>query len=91
MMRAAMVPVINTNFLTIIQTNVDKEFQGRVMGIVFAIASAVSPIGMIISGPLAKVMGMRMLFFYCALLQIISVGIVWFFTSVKHVKYEETH
>jgi hypothetical protein len=59
------------------------------MGIVFAIASAVSPLGMIISGPLAKVMGMKTLFFFCALLQIFSVGIVWFFTSVKHVRYEE--
>jgi DHA3 family macrolide efflux protein-like MFS transporter len=89
MVRAAMVPIINTNFLTIIQTNVDKQIQGRVMGIVFAIASAVSPIGMIVSGPLAKVMGMKILFFFCALLQIVSVGIVWFFTSVKHVRYEE--
>ncbi|MEJ2276736.1 MAG: MFS transporter [Candidatus Lokiarchaeota archaeon] len=89
LIRAGMIPIINTNFLTIIQTNVEKEKQGRIMAIVMAISSAVSPIGMIISGPLAKFIGIKELYIWCAISQMISVFIVWFFTNVKKVRYED--
>ncbi|MBD3196420.1 MAG: MFS transporter, partial [Candidatus Lokiarchaeota archaeon] len=89
LIRAAMIPVINTNFLTIIQTNVSSETQGRVMSIVIAIASAVSPIGMILSGPLAELIGIIPLFLICATLDMVCVVIVWFFTGIRKVKYEK--
>jgi len=88
MIRAAMIPVINTNFLTIIQTNVSAETQGRVMSIVITIASAVSPIGMVLSGFIAEAIGIVPLFLTFAALELISVLITWLFSNVRHVVYE---
>ena len=88
MVRAAMIPVINTNFLTIIQTNVSAETQGRVMSIVITIASAVSPIGMVLSGFIAEAIGIVPLFLTFAALELISVLITWLFSNVRHVVYE---
>ena len=88
MIRAAMIPVINTNFLTIIQTNVSAETQGRVMSIVITIASAVSPIGMILSGFIAEAIGIVPLYLTFAALELASVLITWLFSNVRHVVYE---
>jgi DHA3 family macrolide efflux protein-like MFS transporter len=87
--RAAMVPVINTNFLTIIQTHVSAETQGRVMSIVIAIAMAVSPIGIILSGPIAESIGIVPLYLIFASLEFVSVIITWTFTNIRHVNYKE--
>jgi DHA3 family macrolide efflux protein-like MFS transporter len=89
LIRAAMVPVINTNFLTIIQTHVSAETQGRVMSIVIAIAMAVSPIGIIISGPIAEFTGIIHLYLIFASLEFVSVIITWSFTNIRHVNYEK--
>lgn len=87
--RASMIPIINTNFLTIIQTNVTQEAQGRVMSIVLTIASAISPIGMILSGPLSDIFGIVNLYFICATLIIVSVIVVYVSTNVRKVRYEQ--
>ncbi len=86
--RASMIPIINTNFLTIIQTNVTQEAQGRVMSIVLTIASAISPLGMILSGPLSEIFGIVTLYFICATLIIVSVIIVYISTNVRKVRYD---
>ncbi|MBA7659202.1 hypothetical protein ES703_67175 [subsurface metagenome] len=88
MIRAAMIPVINTNFLTIIQTNVSAETQGRVMSIVITIASAVSPFGMVLSGFIAEAIGIVPLYLTFAALELASVLITWLFSNVRHVVYE---
>jgi DHA3 family macrolide efflux protein-like MFS transporter len=90
LIRSAMIPIINTNYLTIIQTNVKPETQGRVLSIVMAIATAVTPIAMIISGPLAEIMGIIPLFLFFAFLEFLSVVVTWLFTNIKHVSYEKT-
>lgn len=88
MIRAAMIPVINTNFLTIIQTNVSAETQGKVMSIVITIASAVSPFGMVLSGFIAEAIGIVPLYLTFAALELASVLITWLFSNVRHVVYE---
>lgn len=89
--RASMIPIINTNFLTIIQTNVTQEAQGRVMSIVLTIASAVSPIGMILSGILSDLFGITNLYLICATLIIVSVIVVYVSTNVRKVRYDSEH
>jgi len=86
--RASMVPIINTMFLTILQTQIPHENQGRVFSIVVAISRAVSPIGMLISGPLAELWGIPLLYIVCIELEVAVVAITWFCTSVKKVRYE---
>ena len=88
MIRAAMVPLINTNFLTIIQLHVAPDLQGKVMSIVVSLAWAVIPLGSIVAGPLAELMGIRLLYIASAILVIFTVLITLLFTNVRLVKFE---
>lgn len=80
---AFMFPIINTIIMTMVQTVVPPDKQGRVLAISITIATAVSPIGMVISGPLAEILGIVFLFILSSILGIITMIIVWFFTNIR--------
>lgn len=78
-------PIANVLIQTIVQTVVPLEMQGRVGSVISAIASAATPIGMIISGPIAAFSGTANLFLSCASLGIVLITVSWLFTDVKLV------
>jgi len=86
---AFIVPFVNTMFLTILQSTIPPDKQGRVMSIVITIATAVSPIAMIISGPLAVIMGIVPLFVSAAAIDMIIVILIWVFSNVAKIDYDE--
>lgn len=90
LIHASMIPIANTMFLTILQTNVPQETQGRVFSIVASIAAAVTPLGMIISGPLAAVTGIVLLFIITLYLQFVSLVVTWYFTDIKNIIREHS-
>jgi DHA3 family macrolide efflux protein-like MFS transporter len=90
LIHASMIPIANTMFLTILQTEVPPETQGRVFSIVASIAAAVTPLGMIISGPLAEVFGITLLYIIVLYLQFVAIMITWFFTDLMNVIREES-
>lgn len=90
LIHGALIPLANTMFLTIIQTRIPPESQGRVFSIVVSIAAAVTPLGMIISGPLAELFGIRLLFIIVLYLQFVSIVITWFFTDIKNIIKKES-
>lgn len=55
-------PIVNGPFFAIIQSKVDKEKQGRVMSLVSALCTAMSPIGLMIAGPLSDKFGLQIWF-----------------------------
>ena len=69
--------------MTIFQTVIPPDKQGRVLAISITIATAVAPIGMLISGPLAEILGIVFLFILSSILGIITIIIVWFFTNIR--------
>jgi len=85
LIHASMMPIANTMFLTIIQTKVPAETQGRVFSIVVSIAFSIMPIGMILSGPLAELFGMYILFISSLILQSIILLAVWIFSDIRHI------
>ncbi len=85
LIHASMMPIANTMFLTIIQTKVPPETQGRVFSIVVSIAFSIMPIGMILSGPLAELFGMYILFISSLILQSIILLAVWIFSDIRHI------
>ncbi|MHA1915697.1 MAG: MFS transporter [Promethearchaeota archaeon] len=85
LIHASMIPIANTMFLTILQTSVPPETQGRVFSIVASIAAAVTPLGMLISGPLAVVFGIRLLFIISLCFQLVTLVLTWFLTSLKSI------
>jgi len=83
LIHASMIPIANTMFLTILQTSVPAKTQGRVFSIVASIAAAVTPLGMLISGPLAEIFGIRLLFIMSLCFQLVTLILTWFLTSLK--------
>ncbi|MFX1329375.1 MAG: MFS transporter [Promethearchaeota archaeon] len=90
LIHGVLIPIVNTMFLTILQTRVPPKSQGRVFSIVVSIAAAVTPLGMIFSGPLAEVLGIRILFIIVLYLQFVSIMVTWFFTNLKHIINKES-
>ncbi len=85
LIHACMIPIANTMFLTILQTKVQPEAQGKVFSLAIVISSAVTPIGMIIAGPLAEIIGIVLFFIICLALQIICLIITWVFTDIRQI------
>ena len=85
LIHGSMIPIANTMFLTILQTKVPAETQGRVFSIVISIAAAVTPLGMLISGPIADLIGIQLLFIFSLYLQFVAIVITWYFTDLKNI------
>ena len=91
LIRAGMTPLINTNFLTIIQLHVPPEKQGKAMSIVVSLAWAVIPPGSLVAGFLGGVMGIVPLYLTFSGLILLTVIITLSFTNVRHVKYDNVY
>ena len=50
---------------------------------------AIAPIGALISGPLAELIGIKPLFFICAILGIINPIMLWLFTKIRYLEQPE--
>ena len=85
LIHASMIPIANTMFLTIFQTSVPHESQGKVFSILAGIAAAVTPLGMILSGPLAEIFGIALLFIITIYLQFVTLVVAWYFTDIKNI------
>ncbi|MDR0861877.1 MAG: MFS transporter [Oscillospiraceae bacterium] len=55
-------PIFNTPATTLLQEKVDPSFMGRVFSLMTMLSSLAMPLGLIVFGPLADVIGMNMLF-----------------------------
>lgn len=80
-------PIINTIYQTILQTNVAQDKLGRVISIDSTLSMVISPLGSIIAGPIAEIIGLQSLFLICAIATIVISLSMYFFTNIRHVKY----
>ncbi|MCP4763289.1 MAG: MFS transporter [archaeon] len=76
------VPILNTIYLTTMQNKVPDDKMGRISSIDFAISFAISPISILLSGFLAEILGIRNLYFYCAIVGIIISLLIWRYASL---------
>jgi predicted MFS family arabinose efflux permease len=74
------VPIINTIYLTMMQKKVPTNKMGRISSIDWAISSAISPIGTLISWPLSEIFGVPNLFLICSIIGIFITLIIWWIT-----------
>ncbi len=80
------IPVANVSIQTITQTVVPKKILGRVSSVTGALASAASPLGMILSGVIVEFTRTANLFLACAVSGILILTLAWFFTDIRHVE-----
>jgi DHA3 family macrolide efflux protein-like MFS transporter len=82
-------PIVNTIFMTIMQSSVPKEKYGRAIAIISTVSMVIMPLGVILSWPLSELLGIAGLFLYCALFgAFITLG-AYFFTNIRHVNYDQ--
>jgi DHA3 family macrolide efflux protein-like MFS transporter len=83
-------PLANVSIQIIRQTIVPMEMQGRVTSVMGALASAASPLGMIISGAIVQFTETANLFLGCAGLGMLILTLSWFFTDIRYIEEMET-
>jgi MFS family permease len=59
------------------------------MSIDHMISMAIAPIGAIIAGPLAEILGVQFLFYICALIGLIFPILLWLLTKIRYLDYRE--
>lgn len=74
-------PITNGPLFSIIQSSVDPGMQGRVFALVQSMATAATPLGMLIAGPVADALGVRV-WYVVGGLGCLSMGIGGFFVPV---------
>ncbi len=85
------VPIANVSTQTIRQMVVPMEMQGRVNSVTMALASAATPLGMILSGVIVEFTRTANLFLGCAITGVLILTLSWLFTDMRQVeKLEQT-
>jgi DHA3 family macrolide efflux protein-like MFS transporter len=82
-------PIVNTIYQTIIQLNIPHEKLGRFSSIDSLLSMFIMPVGAILSGPLAETFGVRGLFLICAILGVLVLGSLYFFTGIRSVNFDK--
>ncbi len=83
-------PLANVSTQTIFQTVVPLEMQGRVTSVIMALASAATPVGMILSGVIVQFIRTADLFLVCSVTGICIIAAAWFLTDIRHVEELES-
>jgi DHA3 family macrolide efflux protein-like MFS transporter len=69
-------PIVNGPINALFQETVDPKMQGRVFALIGTLASAISPVGLMIAGPLADRFGVQAWFLVGGIYILIMVGII---------------
>jgi DHA3 family macrolide efflux protein-like MFS transporter len=80
--------LMNGPAFALLQTVVDDDMQGRVLSLVISLANAMTPIGLLIAGPVAEKTGVSALFIFASLMFIVSG--IFTFVNVDVRNIEET-
>ncbi|MFX0104557.1 MAG: MFS transporter [Candidatus Hodarchaeota archaeon] len=78
-------PIINALYQTFVQTTVPANRIGRITSIDHTLSMAISPIGTLISGPIAEFISIPILFFSCGFIGLIYTFTIWSFTGIRKV------
>lgn len=81
-----LLPITISTYLAIIQITVSKDKIGRVMSLDHMISMAIAPIGALIAGPLAEMLGIVNLFTICAIIGASFPVFIWLFTKIRHLE-----
>lgn len=80
-------PIVNIIVMTVVQTTVPHEKMGRVSSILSMLMTVASPLGAIFAGPLSQIIGVPILYLYCATTGMAITLLTYFFTGIRHVNY----
>jgi DHA3 family macrolide efflux protein-like MFS transporter len=79
-------PITNGPLSAVLQAVVAPEMQGRVFTLVSSIAALMSPIGLLIAGPLSDMIGVRTWFMVGGITMIVMGMASFFIPAVVHIE-----
>lgn len=82
------IPILNTIYLTILQSKVPSDKMGRVSSLDWAISFSIVPISTILAGPLSEMIGTTNLYLICSLMGMIITLIFWW---IVHSRVKPKH
>ena len=83
-------PIANVSIITILQTVVPAEMQGRITSVLTAVAMGAMPLGMILAGTIAEFTPTANIFLGCVIAGVIVLTLSWLFTDIRHVEEMKT-
>jgi DHA3 family macrolide efflux protein-like MFS transporter len=78
-------PIVNALYQTFMQTTVPFDKLGRVTSIDRTLSSAISPVGSLVAGPIALLIGIPSLFFFSGFLGVACTILFWTFTGIRKI------
>ncbi|MBN1329585.1 MAG: MFS transporter [Candidatus Heimdallarchaeota archaeon] len=79
------IPIANVSFNTSIQMIIPKDKMGRVSSVLSFISSAISPIGMFLSGLIGEYIPIGLLYLISAAMGIVTTAMLYFFTPARNL------
>lgn len=79
-------PLANGPIFAIIQARVAPEMQGRVMGFMGSMAGAVSPLGLLLAGPISDRFGLQSWYLAAGVMSLLTVPLVLFWPLVRDIE-----
>ncbi|MBN1451684.1 MAG: MFS transporter [Anaerolineales bacterium] len=79
-------PIANGPLFALIQSTVKPEMQGRVMSLVISAASAMSPLSLMVAGPVSDAIGIRTWFWFGGLLCLMMGFGAFFIPAIMNVE-----
>lgn len=78
---------ILTNYMTLLQSSVPSDKVGRIVSLDHSLSFAIMPIGSLIGGPLAVLIGITNLYLICIILGITTTILIWIFTDIHKLDH----
>jgi DHA3 family macrolide efflux protein-like MFS transporter len=78
--------LMNGPAFALLQTVVDKDMQGRVMSLVISLAHAMTPLGLLVAGPLADRTGVNVMFIFASLVFVVCGIFTLLNPAVRHIE-----
>lgn len=79
-------PIVNGPLIAVFQGTVDPAMQGRVFTLINSVAGAMSPIGLLIAGPVGDLFGVRVWFLISGVFVALMGVVAFFIPVIVHVE-----
>jgi DHA3 family macrolide efflux protein-like MFS transporter len=82
--------LMNGPAFALLQTVVDEDMQGRVLSLVISLANAMTPLGLMIAGPLADKTGVNVMFIFASLVFVICGVFTLINPAVRNIENRQS-
>jgi DHA3 family macrolide efflux protein-like MFS transporter len=82
-------PIVNGPLFAVLQDVVEPDMQGRVFNIVGSAAMAMTPLGMLIAGPVADVLGVQVWYVVGGVVCMLMGAGAFFVPAIMHLEDED--